>query len=173
MKRFGRISVLTLSIVGLSLVLSIATSHKVRAAVSALVTVSNANTNPVPVASMEAQEAVQYDLTVGFNAQTVTIPSGKRLVIDFVQINGVVQSTDGPVQPSVILQSSLNGGNSANFYLQPGPSPVNIPGENQLFLAQPVKIYADSLSVSGAFAGYSPSFYSLGVRISGHLVPLS
>jgi hypothetical protein len=42
-----------------------------------------------------------------------------------------------------------------------------------LYLAQPVKIYADTLSVSGAFAGSDPSFYSLGVSISGHLVPIT
>lgn len=173
MKRIGRIALLTLSILGFSFVLTLATSHKVRAAVSALVTVSNTAANPVPTQSMDAQNAFQTDISVGFNSQNITIPSGQRLVVDFVEINGVVQSNSGPVQPSVIFDSTLNGGPQASYYLEPGPSPVNIPGENQLYLAQPVKIYADTLNVSGAYAGYTPSFYSLNVSISGHLVPIS
>jgi hypothetical protein len=173
MKRIGRIALLTLSIIGISFVLTLATSHKVRAAVSALVTVSNTAANPVPTQSMDAQNAFQTDITVGFNSQDITIPSGQRLVIDFVAISGVVQSPSGPVQPSVIFNSTVNGGPLAQYFLQPGPSPVNLPGENQLYLAQPVKIYADALNVSGAFAGYTPNFYSLNVSISGHLVPIS
>jgi hypothetical protein len=173
MKRFGRISMLTLGILGLSLVIGLATSRQVRAAVTALVTVANTAANPVPTQSMDAQTAFQANLTVGFNGQSVAIPQGQRLVIDFVTINGVVQSGSGPVQPSVILASTLNGGPQTQFWLQPGPSPVNLPGENQLYLAQPVKIYADTLYVLGACAGYSPSFYSLNVSISGHLVPIT
>ena len=173
MKRLGRISIWTLSILGLSLILAVSTSRTVRAAVTSLVTVANTAANPVPTQAMDAQTAFQVDLTVGFNGQTVTIPQGQRLVVDFVAIHGVAQSTGGPIQPSIILSSTLNGGPQASYYLQPGPSAVNIPGENQLYLAQPVKIYADTLYVSGAFAGYSPSFYSFGVTISGHLVPIS
>jgi hypothetical protein len=48
MKRIGRIALLTLSILGVSFILTLATSHKVRAAVSALVTVSNTAASPVP-----------------------------------------------------------------------------------------------------------------------------
>jgi hypothetical protein len=172
MKRFGRISILTLSIVGLSLILGIATSHRVRAAVSALVTVSNTAANPVPVQGVDAKNAVQYDLALGYGSQPVPIPSGQRLVVDFVTINGVAQSLSGPIQPSIIFQSSLNGGSPTNFYLEPGPSPVNIPGENQLYLAQPLKVYADSLYVSGGFAGFDPSTFIFNVAISGHLVPI-
>jgi hypothetical protein len=172
MKRFGRISVLTLSIVGLSLILGIATSRNVRAAVSALVTVSNTLANPVPTQSVDAQNAFQADVTITWpNAQSITIPAGQRLVVDFVAIHGVANSLSGAIQPSIILESSLTGGGSANYYLQPGPSPVNIPGENQLYLAQPVKVYADSLTVSPAFAGFSPYTFIFDVEISGHLVP--
>jgi len=173
MNRLGRISVFTVAILGLSLAIGMATSHQVRAAVSALVTVSNTSANPVPTESVDASNAFQYDTTMGFAEQAVPIPAGKRLVIDFVAVNGDVSSLDGPIQPSVILESSLNGGNSANYYLEPAPSPVNIAVENQLQLAKDVKIYADTLAISTAVAGYSPNYFSLHISISGHLVPNS
>ena len=135
MKRFARPVMLTLSIIGLSLILGIATSHSVRAAVSALVTVSNTSTNPVPVQSVDGKNAFQTQFDMGFGNQQIPIPAGQRLVVDFVTINGDVDSLQGPIQPSVILQSSLTGGGGGNFTLQPGPSPVNIPQENQLYLA--------------------------------------
>ena len=173
MNRLGRISVFTLSLLGLSLVVGMATSHQVRAAVSALVTVSNTSANPVPTESVDASNAFQYDTTMGFASTSVPIPAGKRLVVDFIAVNGEVSSLDGPIQPSVILESALNGGNSANYYFEPAPSPVTISVENQLQLGKDVKIYADSLSISTAFAGYSPNFFSLHISISGHLVPNS
>jgi hypothetical protein len=173
MKRFGRISMLTLGILGLSLAIGLATSRQVRAAVTALVTVANTAANPVPTQSMDAQTAFQANVTLGFNSQTVTIPAGQRLVVDFVTISGAVQSDSGPIQPSIVLESTLNGGASAQYWLEPGPSPVNLPGEGQVYLAQPVKVYADTLNVSTAYAGYAPSFFSVNVSISGHLVPVS
>jgi len=173
MKRIGRIALLTLSILGFSFVLTLATSHKVRAAVSALVTVSNTAANPVPTQSMDAQTAFQTNFTLGFDDVPVTIPAGQRLVIDFVAVNGVAQSNSGPIQPSIIFYSTLTGGGSASYYLQPAPSPVTVPGTGQVYLAQPVKIYADNLTVGGGYAGYSPSFFSFNVNISGHLVPIS
>ena len=173
MKRIGRIALLTLSILGLSFVLTLATSHKVRAAVSALVTVSNTAANPVPTQSVDAQNAFQTSFTLGFDVVPVTIPSGQRLVIDFVAIDGAVQSNDGPIQPVIFFNSTLTGGGSGSYVLEPGPSPVNIPGTGQVYIAQPTKIYADTLNVSGGFAGYSPSFFQFTVNISGHLVPIS
>jgi hypothetical protein len=172
MKRLGRISILTLSIVGLSLILGIATSHTVRAAVSALVTVSNTSANPVPVESVDAKNAFQVDFNLGLSPQAIAIPSGQRLVVEFVNASGIANSLSGPIQPSIILQSSLTGGGSANYYLQPGPIAVNIPGVNQLYLAQPVKVYADSLTVSPAFAGFPPFTYTFYVSLSGHLIPV-
>ncbi len=170
MKRIGRISILTLSIVGLSLILGIATSHTVRAAVSALVTVSNTSTNPVPVESVDAKNAFQTDFNLGLSPQAIAIPSGQRLVVDYVSISGIADSLSGAIQPSIVLQSSLNGGGSASYYLQPGPTSVNIPGANQLYFAQPVKVYADSLTVSPAYAGFAPFTYTFNVALSGHLV---
>jgi hypothetical protein len=172
MKRIARISVLTFSMIGLCLVLAIATSRNVRAAVSALVTVSNTTANPVPTQSMEDKNAFQVDINLGLSSQVITIPAGQRLVVDFVSISGIADSLSGAIQPSIILASTLNGGGSANYYLQPGPTPVNIPGANQLYFAQPVKVYADTLTVEPAYAGFAPFTYTFNVSISGHLVPI-
>jgi hypothetical protein len=172
MKRFGKVFVLTLSIIGLSLILGIATSHEVRAAVSALVTVANTSANPVPTQSMDAKNAFQSNFTLGLSSQPVAIPVGQRLVVEYVTISGIADSLSGPIQPSIILQSSLNGGASASYYLQPGPTAVNIPGANQLYFAQPVKVYADTLNVAPAYAGFAPFTYTFNVSISGHLVPV-
>ena len=172
MKRFLRPLVLTLSVIGLSLILGVATSRDVRAAVSALVTVANTAANPVPTQSVDAKNAFQADLTLGLSSQPIAIPVGQRLVVEFVAISGIANSLSGPIQPSIILQSSLNGGGNASYYLQPGPTPVNIPGANQLYLAQPVKVYADTLYVAPAYAGFAPFTYTFNVAISGHLIPV-
>jgi hypothetical protein len=173
MKRIGRIALITLSIIGVSFVLTLATSHKVRAAVSALVTVSNTAANPVPTQSMDAQNAFETSFTLGFDDVPVTIPAGQRLVIDFVAIDGAAISGSGPVQPDIFFNTTLTGGGSGSFDLQLAPSPVSLPGEGQVYFAQPVKIYADTLNVSGGFAGNTPSFFQFTVNISGHLVPIS
>jgi len=172
MKRFFRPLVLTLSIIGLSLILGVATSRDVRAAVSALVTVANTPANPVPTQPVDAKNAFQTSLSLGLVPQAITIPVGQRLVVDFVTISGIAQSLSGPIQPTIILESSLNGGGSANYYLDPAPSPVNIPGANQLYLGQQVKVYADSLTVAPAYAGFAPSTFIFNVAISGHLIPV-
>jgi len=169
MKRIGKTLLVTLGIVGLSLVLGALTSREVRAAVSALVTVSNTIANPVPV-DTGAKNAFQTSVSLGLSPQGITIPAGQRLVVEFITISGVAFSNSGPIQPSIILQSSLTGGGSASYYLEPGPSPVNIPGANQLYLAQPTTIYADNLTVSPAYAGFAPAVYTFNVNISGHLV---
>ena len=172
MKRFGKVLVLTLGIIGLSLILGIATSHEVRAAVSALVTVANTAANPVPIQSVDAKNAFQTDFNLLLSPQPVAIPVGQRLVVEFVSISGIANSLSGAIQPSIILQSSLSGGGSASYYLQPGPTPVNIPGTNQLYFAQPVKVYADNLTVSPAYAGFAPYTFTFNVAISGHLIPV-
>ena len=172
MKRLGRISLMTLSVIGLSLILGVATSRGVRAAVSALVTVANTSANPVPTQAVDAKNAFQVDFNLGLSPQPISIPAGQRLVVDFITISGIADSLNGPIQPSIILQSSLTGGGSASYYLQPGPTPVNIPGANQLYLAQALTVYADSLTVSPAYAGFAPFTYTFNVSLSGHLVPV-
>ncbi len=172
MKRLGRISLMTLSVIGLSLILGVATSRSVRAAVSALVTVANTSANPVPTQGVDAKNAFQTSFNLQLNPQAITIPAGQRLVVDFITVSGIADSLSGPIQPTIILQSSLNGGGSASYYLDPAPSPVNIPGANQLYLAKGLTVYADSLTVSPAYAGFAPFTFTFNVSLSGHLVPM-
>jgi hypothetical protein len=102
-----------------------------------------------------------------FTFTPVTIPAGKRLVVDFISLSGAAQTTGSYVQPIIILSSSVAGNPNANFYVSPPQSGV-APG--QYYENQPATIYADSLSVSPAFAGFTPSFMAFNVVISGHLI---
>ena len=170
MKRVGRVVVLTLSIIGLSLILGVATSRSVRAAVSALVTVSNTSANPVPNQSVEAKNAFQTRvyLTLSSNSHQITIPQGQRLVVEFVTSDCLVNSGQGTTQPVVQLQSDLFGGAGASYIFNLVPSPV----QGQFYSAQPAKIYADSLFVAIGYSGTAPVSNSCGVAVSGHLVPV-
>lgn len=104
-----------------------------------------------------------------FNYTPVTIPTGKRLVVDYVSISGAAQSANGPIQPIAILNATLTGGSANLFYIAP-PADAALP--SQFYLNEKTVIYADSLEIGPAFAGYSPSFMILSVVISGHLIPI-
>lgn len=102
-----------------------------------------------------------------FNFTPVTIPAGHRLVIDYISMSGAAQTKSTDVQPIIILSSSVAGNPSALYYIAP-PRSGNVPG--QYYHTEKATIYADSLSVSPAFAGFTPSFMSFNVVISGHLI---
>jgi hypothetical protein len=102
-----------------------------------------------------------------FNFTPVSIPSGKRLVIDYVSMSGAAQTSGADVQPIIILSSSVAGSSNALYYIAPQQS-TTVPG--QYYHTQPATIYADSLSVGPAFAGFTPTFMSFNVVISGHLI---
>jgi hypothetical protein len=102
-----------------------------------------------------------------FNFTAVPIPSGKRLVIDYVSMSGAAQTAGTDVQPIIILSSSVAGNPNALYYMAPTQSGT-VPG--QYYQSWPVTIFADSLSVSPAFAGFTPTFMAFNVVISGHLI---
>jgi len=104
-----------------------------------------------------------------FNYTPVTIPTGKRLVIDYISMSGAAQTTGADIQPIIILSSSVAGGSNTLYYIAPQQSGT-VPG--QYYHAEQATIYADSLSVSPAFSGYTPSFMAFNVVISGHLISL-
>ncbi|HEY2859228.1 MAG TPA: hypothetical protein VGJ21_12480 [Terracidiphilus sp.] len=99
----------------------------------------------------------------------VTIPSGMRLVIDYVSLAGSAQASSGPVQPIVLLNTAVADNQSGTFYFAPNPSTL---ATTQFYSSEKTVIYADTLFVGPAFAGYTPSFMSFNVVISGHLIPL-
>ena len=106
MKRIGRIALLTLSIIGLSFVLALATSHKVRAAVSALVTVTNTDSNPVPTTTaVPATPFFGLMQLSGTGAQSVGPGTG---TLGVTQI--VITSSDSVVDQVNIFSALLSSG---------------------------------------------------------------
>lgn len=104
-----------------------------------------------------------------FNFTPVTIPTGYRLVIEDVSLSGAAQTTGAYVQPIIILSTTL-GSNPQNLrYFAPLEDP-QVAG--QYYQDCLTKMYADTLSVSPAFAGFTPSFMSFNVVITGYLVAM-
>ncbi len=102
-----------------------------------------------------------------FNFTAVPIPAGKRLIIDYVSMSGATQTAGAYVQPIIILAATLHGGSQNLFYFAPLQDP-NVPG--QYYDHEQTTIYVDTLYASPAFAGFTPSFMSFNLVISGHLV---
>jgi hypothetical protein len=113
------------------------------------------------------QATVTVNALTNFNYTTVSIPAGKRLVVDMVSMSGAAAGTGGSIQPIIILSSNVAGNPNALFYFAPSPS-ATLP--EQFYSSQPTNIFADSLQVGPAFAGFSPSFMTFNVVISGHLI---
>lgn len=119
-----------------------------------------------------ARAPFQVSVTVDFNNFVYTpipIPAGQRLVIEYVSISGAAQSNNGPVQPIALLTTGLAGNPSASFYMAPTPAAA-LP--TQFYHAQPTAIYADSLQIGPAYAGYTPSYLIMNVVVSGHLIAI-
>ena len=113
-----------------------------------------------------------FQVTVPVNVNnfvytSVPIPAGKRLVIDFVAFNGAAQTAGANIQPIILLSSSVAGGPASTYYFGPNQSTTTA---GQYYANNPVTIYSDSLAVGPAFAGYTPTFLSFNVIISGHLI---
>jgi hypothetical protein len=111
---------------------------------------------------------VTLNAVTNFNFTPVSIPTGQRLVIDYVSITGAATTTSGPyVIPIVIINAGLNGQGSNSFYFAPPQNPYE---SSQFYMVQPTTIYADTLAVGPAYAGYPPNFDTFNVVISGHLI---
>jgi hypothetical protein len=120
----------------------------------------------VQIARAPFQVTVPIDIN-NFNFTPVTIPTGQRLVVDYISMSGAAQTSGTDVQPIIILSSSVAGNPNALYYIAP-PQSGTVPG--QYYHTEKATIYADSLSVSPAFAGFTPTFMSFNVVISGHLI---
>jgi hypothetical protein len=102
-----------------------------------------------------------------FTVTPVTIPAGKRLVVDYISMSGAAQTAGAYIQPIIILSSSVAGSSNCLYYIGPQQSGT-APG--QYYHTEKAAIFADSLSVSPAFAGFTPTFLAFNVVISGHLI---
>ncbi|HWC99113.1 MAG TPA: hypothetical protein VG456_20275 [Candidatus Sulfopaludibacter sp.] len=109
-----------------------------------------------------------FSFNGGLSGGIVTIPAGKRLVVDFVEAHGTSASSGGPIQPVVLLTNSINSGPALSYYL---PMSGEISAQ-QFTTNQKVAIYADSLSVNMAYSGFGPSFFIFTVNVSGHLIDM-
>ena len=112
------------------------------------------------------QVVVPINVT-NFTSTPVSIPSGKRLVIEFVNMSCGASAANNVIQPIGLISSTVAGNSPVNFYMAPTVSPTD---SGQFYQSWPVSIYADSPSVSPALAGYEPSFLACNVAISGHLI---
>lgn len=114
------------------------------------------------------QATVALDIN-NFVYTPIPIPPGQRLVIEYVSITGSAQSSGGPIQPIALLSANVAGSPSAYYYMVPTQSPT-LP--TQFYHGQPTAIYADSIQIGPAFAGYTPNYMVMSVVVSGHLVSI-
>lgn len=148
--------------------LSIIGPRAARAAAAALVQVTNTAANPALIESVDAKNAFQTSfgfnsVGIGSASQSVVIPAGERLVVDFISIGAFANTTGGTFAPYVDLRVGLNGG-SGDYAFE--PTPIAVAGINEL--AQSIKLYADTLTV---IAGTNTNVTgTIVVDISGHLV---
>jgi hypothetical protein len=110
-----------------------------------------------------------FTMTGSLLGGTIPIPAGKRLVVDFIEAHGGA-TTNGPsIQPTVVLNSSLNGSPSVAYYF---PLQVEASGINQFTQTEKVAVYADSLNVGMAYSGYSPVEFIFVANVSGHYIDI-
>jgi hypothetical protein len=131
--------------------------------------VTVANTAPIPIVALDATGAFQVQLQLNLSGALslpVAIPPGKRLVVEYVTLEGSAAAA-GDIQPIILFESWLNPSSPANFYIRPELSPLAM---QQFYHSEQVRIYADALQVGVGYAGASPLVLSFGVSISGHLV---
>jgi hypothetical protein len=114
---------------------------------------------------------VAFDLNIsgGLPSVPITVPAGKRMVIDYVAINGAAGTAGPYIQPYVLIQSSVNGGPAINYYML-AEAITNSPG--QFHDNEVAHIYGDTASVGLAFAGYTPTFMVMHICISGHMIDM-
>jgi len=120
MKRIGRIALLTLSIFGVSFILTLATSHKVRAAVSALVTVSNTAANPVPTVQAIPTTPFFGLITLsGYTAQSVGPGTGTLGVTEIVITNLDSTVNQVNIYAALLLYGTCGGTNNIEAATNP------------------------------------------------------
>jgi len=109
-----------------------------------------------------------YTFTAALAQQTLTIPTGYRLVVDYVNVHGDAYSSSGGIQPEIDLFSPADV-LFPQYALYPQQSATV---SDQFSGSWPVTIYADTLRVGTGFAGAPPDAGAFGfqVTISGHLI---
>jgi hypothetical protein len=126
----------------------------------------------VPVVDADIAGRAPFQASVSLSLQTpyvnVSIPAGKRLIVEHVNVTAYVQSS-GVIVPSVVAGVTQAGSAPTNFIYTLNTSPLG----TQYALAQQVTLYADALSLSYGYAGTTPNDISMAVSISGHLISVT
>lgn len=126
-----------------------------------------------PAADNPFVVTVPLNAVTNFNYTSVTIPAGKRLVVDYVSMSGAAAGVGGPIQPIVILAATLTGGLQNLYYFVPQQDSQGGALSSQFYGNQATEVFADdTLLVGPAFAGFSPQFDVFNVVITGHLVDI-
>ena len=136
-------------------------AEPVMAQVRAALTQDVAQPAPAPFQVTVAVNVDNYTLTA------VPIPAGKRLVIDSISLNGAPPTSGAYVQPVVLVTAGVAGNRNVSYSFGPDPSTAR---RGYYSASYPTAIDADSLYLSPAFTGYTPTFDSFNVSISGHLI---
>jgi hypothetical protein len=129
-------------------------------------TIASSGSSPATTAFQATLQASWSDNGGGANA-TLNIPSGKRLVIEYISMTASLDAGDTLVD--VFLKSTLDG-NQVDFR-------ISVAGNTSFPISpfthaidKPVRIYADSLIVSAFRSQGNGGSFSL--HISGHLIDL-
>jgi hypothetical protein len=115
MKRIGKIVATSGTILILIVLLGVATSRTVRAAVVTLVTVANTLSNPVPATDVGPQQpyvtSCQNATDNGLEIACFTsVPSGKRFVVETVSTYLSVGSGFQPIETEIQIQTGTSFG---------------------------------------------------------------
>lgn len=151
MKRLeSHLSLFASSLLAGLLAASLATGSA-QSAVASLVQIVNTSANPVPTQDMDnrARQPVSFMTFVmvspnaqnGYASQAYRVPTGKRLVVEYVSVNGGVQN------PEQVLSVSLaEEGTSSSVYVPVSDPPafVNSPGFHAALASQAVVMYASA-----------------------------
>jgi hypothetical protein len=143
---------------------------------SSPVSVVNPSTAPAPIVNQDALQSFEASLFIpinsGFGADsTITVPTGKRLVIEYVSAVGST-STSGRFL-DVVITTTTRGINGvpgvAQIFLAPVLGEPTPNGNLEWVVSQPVRAYADAgnvtvgADVTGATAGVN-------LTVVGHFV---
>jgi hypothetical protein len=144
--------------------------------------VTNDAAHPVPVTSADDQgrQAFAFFKNDSFGSPedshsvSFTVPTGKRLVIESVSINGAVDTGSGQKVVLTAVQASVNG-QFEDYIMAPTFSGTSTSGRDLYTVSQPTTIYADGGTDVRVFA--TRNTFSGGAimnaSVQGHLIDCS
>ena len=144
--------------------------------------VSNTSANPVPVTSADdpGRQAFAFFKSDSFGPDedshhvSFTVPAGKRLVIESVSVNGLVDTGTGQKIVDAGVQAQVNG-QLEDYIMAPQFTGTSSSADDVYTVSQPTTIYADSgtdvlvFTARNTFNGGA----IMNVSVQGHLINCS